>query len=363
MIHLMYMTQPSKHVRYHVDITPRSFAVLALGVGVILALWAVRDFVLLIIVAVIIASFVNVGARILKKIRIPRMMGIIIMYLLFIGIAIMMIFIFFPLLFRELSGFAAYLPKASPWAKLLNRVSQDGLSLKTLLGTSVGFSGLQNFWKVYLTDSVVSGITTVVKIVADTLLVFVISFFLSIQEGGIHSFLRAITPLKYESYVVDLWDRVEHKIGYWFGGQFILALVAGVIGFIGFTFMGIPYALLLSILVTFLELIPFGLTVGTIIITPIIFISQSPSLGITALIFFLILNFLEANVFQPLIVHKTVGIPMLLVLISIVAWIQLIGWIGAIIAIPFAVLILEIIYDRGRPPSDNNVLNNETIIN
>ena len=37
---------------------------------------------------------------------------------------------------------------------------------------------------------------------------------------------------------------------------------------------------------------------------------------------------------------------MLLVLISIVAWIQIIGWIGAIIAIPFAVLILEIIYDR-----------------
>ena len=144
------------------------------------------------------------------------------------------------------------------------------------------------------------------------------------------------------------------------------SLVAGVIGFIGFTFMGIPYALLLSILVTFLELIPFGLTVGTIVITPIIFISQGPSLGITALIFFLILNFLEANVFQPLIVHKTVGIPMLLVLISIVAWIQLIGWIGAIIAIPFAVLILEIIYDRGRPitvpPSDNTGSTHETTL-
>jgi predicted PurR-regulated permease PerM len=60
----------------------------------------------------------------------------------------------------------------------------------------------------------------------------------------------------------------------------------------------------------------------------------------------MVLNFIESNILQPLVVHKTVGIPMLLVIISVVAWIQLIGWVGAIIAIPFAVLVLEIIYDR-----------------
>lgn len=344
------MNNTQHHTTYSVDITPRSFLVLAVGIAAAAALWVIRDFVLLVIVAVIIASFVNVGARVLKRIHIPRILGVIIMYLLFIGIIVAMAFVFFPLLFHELSGFIDYLPKSSPWAKLLNRVSEGGLSLQTLLGTSVGFSGFQNFWKVYLTDPVVTGITTVIKVATDTLLVFVISFFLSIQEGGIHNFLRAITPIKYESYILDLWDRVEHKIGYWFGGQFILALIAGVIAFIGFSLIGVPYALLLSILIAFLELIPFGMTVGTIIITPIIFASQGISTGVTVLIFFLILNFLETNVFQPLVVHKTVGIPMLLVIISFVAWIQLIGWAGAIIAIPFAVLILEIIYDRIRPP-------------
>lgn len=347
MVKYHYMMEPNqKHIRYHVDITPRSFIVLALGAAALLSLWVIRDFVLLVVVAVIIASFVNVGTRMLQKIKLPRIAGVIIMYMLFAGIIATFVFVFFPLLFQELADFIKYLPRSSPWVKLLSRVSEDGLSLQTILGTSVGFSGFQNFWKVYLTDSVLSGISTIAKVVTDTVLVFVISFFLSIQEGGINSFLRAMTPVKYESYVIDLWDRVEHKIGYWFGGQFILALLAGIIAFIGFSFMEIPYALLLSILVVFLELIPFGLTVGTIVVTPIIFVSQGASVGVTALIFFLILNFLEANVFQPLIVHKTVGIPMLLVLISIVAWIQLIGWIGAIIAIPFAVLILEIIYDR-----------------
>jgi predicted PurR-regulated permease PerM len=332
---------------YKIDITPRSFAVVAVGAAIIAALWLVRDFVLLVIVAVIIASFVNAGARILRKIRVPRILGVLLMYLIFIGVIAVVIFVFFPLLIHEISNLTQYLPASSPWIKLLNRISEHGLSVKTIFGSN-GVSGLQSFWKVYVNDAFLNGVTTALHVVIDTLLVFVISFFLSIQEGGVNSFLRAITPRKYESYIIDLWSRVEHKIGYWFGGQFILALLAGIIGFIGFTLMGIPYALLLAILLTFLEFIPFGLTVGTIVITPIVFASQGVSLGVTVLIFMLVLNFLEANVFQPLIVHKTVGIPMLLVLISIVAWIELIGPIGAVIAIPFAVLVLEIIYDRER---------------
>jgi predicted PurR-regulated permease PerM len=340
---------PQKTTTYRVDITPRSFLVVALGVITIAALWVIRDFVLLVVIAVIVASFVTAGTKLLQKIKIPRSVGVTLMYLFFIGIIALIIFVFLPLLFRELSGVIDYLPKTSPWAKLLNRVSDNGLNqatLRSVLGTSNLFQGIQNFWKVYLTDSVLSGINTIFHAVTNVVLVFIMSFFLSIKEGGINSFLRALTPVQYESYVISLWNRVEEKIGFWFGGQFLLALLAGVVAFIGLSLIGVPYVLLLSILVTILELIPFGLTLGTLIIVPFIMISQGVSVGVTALIFFLVLNFLESHVFQPLIVNKTVGIPMLLVIISIIAWIELIGWTGAIVAIPFSVLILEIIYDR-----------------
>lgn len=338
----------NKKPHYKVDITPKSFAVVVAGAAIIAALWVLRDFVLLIIVAVIIASFVNAGARVLKKIKIPRVMGVILMYLLFFGIVAVMMFVFLPMLFQELSTLVHYLPSSSPWVKLLDQIAENGLSLKSLISSTGGISGIENFWKVYVTDSFVTGVTTIFHVIVDILLVFVISLFLSIQEGGVNSFLRAITPRKYEPYIIDLWNRVEHKIGYWFGGQFLLALLAGIIGFIGFTLMGVPYALIIALLLMFLEFIPFGLTVGTIVITPIMFATYGASIGVTVLIFMLVLNFFEANVFQPLIVHKTVGVPMLLVLISIVAGVQLLGWIGAIVGIPFAVLILEIIYDRER---------------
>ena len=338
-----------KTVRYHVDITPRSFLVLAIGGITLAAMWYIRDFLILVVVAVIVASFVNAGVKLLRKVHIPRTAAVLIMYLFFLGIIALIIFIFLPLLFRELSGLIDYLPKTTPWAKLLNRVSDNGLTestLRSVLGTSNVFQGIQNFWKIYLTDSVLSGITTVFHIFSSTFLVFIMSFFLSIKEGGVNGFLRVMTPVQYESYVIDLWDRVEEKIGYWFGGQFIRAFIAGIITFIGLSLIGTPYVLLLSLFVVFLELIPFGLILGTLTIAPFMMVSQGLSVGITVLIFFLILNFLESHVFQPLVVNKTVGIPMLLVIISVIAWVELIGWVGAIVAIPFAVLILEIIYDR-----------------
>jgi predicted PurR-regulated permease PerM len=272
---------PQKTTTYRVDITPRSFLVVALGVITIAALWVIRDFVLLVVIAVIVASFVTAGTKLLQKIKIPRSAGVTLMYLFFIGIIALIIFVFLPLLFRELSGVIDYLPKTSPWAKLLNRVSDNGLNqatLRSVLGTSNLFQGIQNFWKVYLTDSVLSGINTIFHAITNVVLVFIMSFFLSIKEGGINSFLRALTPIQYESYVVSLWDRVEEKIGFWFGGQFLLALLAGVVTFIGLSFIGVPYVLLLSILVTILELIPFGLTLGTLIIVPFIMVSQGVSL-------------------------------------------------------------------------------------
>jgi predicted PurR-regulated permease PerM len=338
-----------KTVLYHVDITPQSFLVLAVGVAGVVALWTVREFVLLIFLAIIFASFVNSGARLLKHAHIPRTFGVVLMYLFFAGIISLLVLVFFPLLFRELSGFIDYLPKSSPWTKLLNTISDQGFTgstFKSIVGTSNLIQGIQNFWKIYLTDPVLAGISSIFKNLANVFLVFIMSFFLSIKEGALNSFLRMITPIKHESYVVDLWNRVEKKIGYWFGGQLIIALITGVVSFIGLSLLGMPYALILSILIIILEFIPFGMVFGTIVIIPLAFFSGGIALGLPVALFISSLNFIESKVLQPVIVNKTVGVPMLLVIISIVAWIELIGWVGAFVAIPFAVLILEIVYDR-----------------
>lgn len=347
------MSQTEQKIRYSIDITPKSFLILALGSVTVFALWTLRDFVLLVILAVIIASFVNVGVKILKKAHIPRILGVLIMYLFFVGIAVLIALVLLPLLFREIVSLFALLPQtgntATPWTNLIGIIAETGLnenSIKQLLGTNNIIEGIQSFWKTYFTESVINGVSNIIAGLTNIFLVFIMSFFLSIQEGGLNRFFRVITPIKYESYVINLWRRVEEKIGYWFGGQMIIALITGMVTFIGLSILNIPYALLLSLLVLILEFIPFGITIGTLIVVPITFLSSGFSLGIWSLVFMTTLNFIESKIVQPLVVSRTVGIPMLLVIISVIAWVNLIGWTGAIIAVPFSVLVLEIIYDQ-----------------
>ena len=60
--------------------------------------------------------------------------------------------------------------------------------------------------------------------VVDSILILVMAFYLSIQEKGIYTFLKIITPRKNEAYVLDLWGRVQQKIGLWFKGQLFLGV-------------------------------------------------------------------------------------------------------------------------------------------
>lgn len=354
MILLIYSAYMSTSpIRYQIDITPRSFLIVGAGVATLIALWMIRDFVLLVVLAVIIASFVNAGVRVLKKVHIPRVLAVTTMYLFFIGIFIIFTLLFLPLFFRELVSLyelfpqnTGLFPSVSDFPQLVSNDGLQGHTLKELVVNTDTIQGLQNFWRTYFTDSVVNSVGNIISGFGKVFLVFIISFFLSIQEGGLNGFLRAITPIKYENYVIDLWGRTEQKIGYWFGGQLIIAIISAFIAFIGLSLFDVPYALLLSILILILEFVPFGMTIGTLFITPIAFLSGGVGLGVPVLLFMLVLNFIEAYVAQPLVVNKTVGIPMLLVVISVIAWVELIGWTGAIIAIPFSVLALELIYDR-----------------
>ena len=84
------------------------------------------------------------------------------------------------------------------------------------------------------------------------------SFYLSIQERGIDSFLRILTPAKNEKYVIDLWTRTQRKIGLWFKGQLMLGVIMGTVTFIVLALLGVKYAFLIGLITGIAELVPFG---------------------------------------------------------------------------------------------------------
>ncbi|MFC1756974.1 AI-2E family transporter, partial [Patescibacteria group bacterium] len=176
-------------------------------------------------------------------------------------------------------------------------------------------------------------------------LLIVLSFYFSVQKNGLENFLRIITPAEYEDYALGLWKRSKNKIGKWIQGQILLGILVGMLVYLGLTILQVEYALSFALLAAVFELIPiFGPILASIPPIMLAFL-QSPSLGLAVLILFIIIQQFENHLIYPLVVRKIVGIPPILVILSIIIGGSLGGFFGILLAIPVATVVVELLND------------------
>ena len=172
-----------------------------------------------------------------------------------------------------------------------------------------------------------------------------ISFYLSVQEKGMENFLRLVSHIKHEDYIIDLWMRSQRKIGYWMQGQILLGLLIGVFVFLGLSILGVKYALALAIFASVFEIIPvFGPILAA---APgiVVAFTESPTLGLMTFGFYIIIQQFENHLIYPLVVRKVIGVPPLLVVIGMVVGFQVAGLWGVILAVPGSAVLMELISD------------------
>ena len=140
-------------------------------------------------------------------------------------------------------------------AKIETAGSQpQGKPAENQINKKAGLSGFNNrFPKSSLSFSsgFVNTISAVFGGVLSFVLIVVLSFYLAVQEDGVSNFLKVITPLKNEKYIISLWKRSQKKIGYWMQGQILLGVIVGVLIYLGLTILGVKNALLLSVFAAF----------------------------------------------------------------------------------------------------------------
>lgn len=309
--------------------------------------WLIRDIISVILISIVIASSVEPMNHWFKRYGIPRVLGVIFIYFGAFAVLSTIIYLVIPPLLGDLIGFVSGLPHyiedtlgptgpiymlfpgaPSAFSEIIKGVAA---SLETQVAAfSLGvFSASASFF---------GGIISFV-------LLIVISFYLSVQEHGIENFLRIVTPLKHEEYILDLWKRSQTKIGRWLQGQMLLGALVGVIVFLGLTILDVKYALLLSILTAVFEIIPiFGPIMAAIPAVAIAWM-QSPLLGLMVLLLYVLVQQFENHLIYPLVVRKTVGVPPLLAIISLVVGAELGGLVGIILSVPFAAILVEYLND------------------
>lgn len=307
-------------------------------------IYYLRDLMLVILTAVVIASAIEPAAAWFVKHKIPRVMAVIIVYAVVGGSLVGMFFLMIPPILDEASGLLSTAPQYFDSVELWNPVGDSGalpsnFSIKEIITEfRDSISGV--------TGSLLQTISVIFGGALNFVLIIILSFYLAVQEYGIANFLKIITPVKHEEYIVGLWKRSQIKIGLWMQGQLLLALIIGVLVYLGLTILGVKYAFLLALLAAFAELIPlFGPILAAIPAVLIAFVDGGATLGLIVAGFYLIIQQFENHLIYPLVVKKVVGVPPLLVILALIVGAKLAGFLGIILSVPVAAAIMEFVHD------------------
>lgn len=123
-------------------------------------------------------------------------------------------------------------------------------------------------------------------------------------------------------------------------GTIIIGLINGVLAFLLLLVLGVPLAAPLAVLVLIGTFIPlFGAPIAMFIATIVAFAANGPVIALIVLLGIALIGQLEGDLFQPLIMGKTVSLHPVVIALGVAAGTYLAGLLGAIIAIPILSVI------------------------
>ncbi len=314
-----------------------------------LLLYTLKDIIIIFLFALILASGISPFANWLQSKGLPRLLGVLFLYLVVFGLFIFIVSLVVPFISNDLVQLTTVFPKIVEKVSTSLDTVQRGApkyfdfisEVQNLLDVFTGY--LQQF-----SQSAVGFVVGVFGGLFSFAAIIIISFYLSVQKNGIESFLASVIPEKYERYAIDLWRRSEIKVGRWFQGQLLLALIMGFMVYVGLSLLKIKFALILGLLAMALEIVPVAGPVLAAI--PAIFLAfiQDPTLGLWVIVFYIIAQQLENHVLVPLILGRTIGLNPVVVILALLTGGSLAGIPGAILSVPIATVIVEVIDDVAR---------------
>ena len=198
----------------HISITTGTMVRAVLIALCIFLLWFLRDLVLVVLTAIVIASFIDSSVPYFQRIGINRILGIVIFYVTTLLVLAGMFYLFAPLLITEIYNFStfisAYIPNVSFLNYFQNQAFSGAKDIVSTLSGNFSLPALLSVSKAFVLN-LSGGFFQVLSVtfgsIFNFILIILISFYLSIQEKGIENFLRIIIPVQYDVYVVDLWTR------------------------------------------------------------------------------------------------------------------------------------------------------------
>lgn len=177
-------------------------------------------------------------------------------------------------------------------------------------------------------------IGTLTTIVAGLITIPVLLYYLLLEDYKLFPNILYHIPDKYRDTTKTIFFQSHHQIGRYIRGQVTVAIIVGVIFAIGYSIVGLEYAITLGVLASFMNVIPYIGSFIAAIPALIIGLITSPFMLLKVLIVLGIENLIEGRLIQPQILGSNMKIHPVTILIVLLGTGRLFGLTGVIIAVP-----------------------------
>lgn len=304
-----------------------------------------------IIVAFVAFYLFNPLVNFMERMNISRLWGIIILLCIIIAGITFIVTLLIPIVQHQIESFSKNLPNyidefsdkikqlsqnsfiADYYTQAQNWLQQNFSDIPKKISNSVGSFG----------DKFQSFVSTITHVVVIIITFPFVLFFLLKDGEKFRNYFISLMPPKFRRDTHDLIDKMNLQVGSYIQGQMIVAFCIGVLLFIGYSIIGLDYALTLASIAAVTSVVPY---LGPMIaISPAIVLAaiDSPFMLLKLAIVWAAVQFLEGHLISPNIMGKTMKIHPLTIIFVLLCAGNLVGILGVILGIPAYAIIKVVV--------------------
>lgn len=167
---------------------------------------------------------------------------------------------------------------------------------------------------------------------------FILFYFLK-EDKKFTGWMMQVIPIKYRNQIKDMFTRIDSVLATYISGQLVVAMIIGILMYIGYLIIGMPNAVLMAFFSMITSIIPFiGPFLG---IVPALFIALTinGAMIIKIIIVSIIVQQVEGNLITPNIIGSKLNVHPLAVILIVIISVTLFGILGAFVGIPLFIIL------------------------
>tara|TARA_R110002110_G_scaffold415857_2_gene658536 strand:- start:19998 stop:21065 length:1068 start_codon:yes stop_codon:yes gene_type:complete len=286
----------------------------------------------------------------IPKLKIPRTVSVVIVFLLIILFLTLVLLMIIPMLQNQVADLLKQLPKLFVWLhqevipKLYSHFNLESNADAMALFKEKGLDNIDTasdmfikFWKAILHSGL-----GVISWGINFGLIFIVAFYLMRDWSLCLSGMKSLLPPKYKEKILDITYKCNDTLGLFFKGQLIVVAALMFIYSLGLSLVGVKYSLLLGLSAGALSIVPYlggfmGLGMSCLFA---MFQSQDIMMLVQVVCVFGVGQLLEGMVLTPILIGDKLGLHPVAVIFALLAGGQLFGFVGILLALPIASVLV-----------------------